>query len=84
MLENNPYLTQPNADESRCPHCGGLDNHDKRCPEMHRCPECFGLVEGGEDHDGQCTRAAEARAERHDELTAELIGIARAAAGVLR
>lgn len=83
--EANPYLTQSNPEEQPCGLCGGGENHDPACPEMHRCSECFALVEGGEDHDSQCFRAAEARAERSAERNAELVGellsIARAAGG---
>ena len=93
--ETNPYLTQPNAEEHPCTLCGGTEDHDSRCPELHRCPECWCLVEGGEEHDRQCCRAGEARAERWSEpdleveradareLVDELLVIARAAGGVL-
>lgn len=81
MAFENPYLTQPNAEEPPCALCGGTEKHDPRCPEEHRCRECYALVEGGEEHDGQCTRYSEARNNRSSELTAELISIARAAGG---
>jgi hypothetical protein len=80
---SNPYLTQPNADEQPCALCGGTEEHDPRCPEMHRCKECFALIEGGEEHDSQCTEAWLAREERRSELADELVSIARAAAEVL-
>lgn len=51
------YEEAPNAELEACCHCGGDESHDKRCPEMTRCPECWAAVDAGESHDWQCTRA---------------------------
>jgi hypothetical protein len=81
--ETNPYLTQPNAEEEPCTLCGGTEDHDPRCPEMHRCRECFALIEAGEEHDSQCTEAWLARGGRRSELADELVSLAQAAAEVM-
>lgn len=77
----NPATIQPNTEDPPCPSCGvGPDEPcAPLCPEMHRCRECHELP--GDNHDGQCFRAAEAAEERSAERNAELVGALRDIAG---